>query len=213
MHSPQRISKITQQHAVKDLIRVEPCFSIVIDTFGLPPVWKREQSFGSLIKIILEQQVSLASAQAAFDKLTAALVKVTPENFLTLNDAQLKKIGFSRQKTSYGRNLAYAVKSGDLDLSRLKSCPDEEVRSSLTAIKGIGVWTANIYLLMAMQRPDIWPRGDIALAASYQKLTQLPQRPGNNEMEQTSREWAPWRSVAARLLWHYYLSCQGKKAY
>lgn len=210
LNYPQRLDEKTQQIAINELIRVEPSFSIVIDTYGPPPFWERKESFGSLIKIILEQQVSLASAHAAFDKLVAALVKVTPDNFLTLNDAQLKSIGFSRQKTSYARNLASAVKTGVLDLTRLSSCSDEDVRSSLISIKGIGVWTANVYILTAMQRPDIWPRGDIALAASYQMLKQIPQRPGSDEMEQVSRRWSPWRSVASRLLWHYYLSSKGK---
>ena len=142
--------------------------------------------------------------------MVVALVNVTPGNLLTISDTQLKAIGFSRQKTSYARNLASALKKGELDLDNLPTCSDEEVRSSLTAIKGIGVWTANIYLLMAMQRPDVWPRGDIALSVSHQKLKQLPQRPGNEEMEEISRGWTPWRSVSARLLWHYYLSSKKK---
>ena len=208
--STQRLDNTAQRHAIEQLIRVEPIFSIVVDNYGAPPLWQREESFGSLIKIILEQQVSLASAQAAFDKLVAALTKVTPDNLLTLSDTQLKAIGFSRQKTSYARNLASALKKGELDLANLRACSDEDVRSSLTDIKGIGVWTANIYLLMVMQRPDIWPRGDIALAASYQKLKQLQHRPGNDEMEQISSGWTPWRSVSARLLWHYYLSSKKK---
>ena len=206
----QRLDNTTQRHAIEQLISVEPIFSVVVDNYGAPPLWQREESFASLIKIILEQQVSLASAQAAFDKLVAALTQVTPANLLRLSDTQLKAIGFSRQKTSYARNLASALKKGELDLASLRACSDEEVRSSLTAIKGIGVWTANIYLLMVMQRPDIWPRGDIALAASYQKLKQLQQRPGNDEMEQISSGWTPWRSVSARLLWHYYLSSKKK---
>ncbi|MGI9536161.1 MAG: DNA-3-methyladenine glycosylase family protein, partial [Desulfocapsaceae bacterium] len=127
-----------------------------------------------------------------------------------LSDSRLKAIGFSRQKTSYARNLASALNKGELDLANMHSFTDEEVRSSLTAIKGIGVWTANIYLLMVMQRPDVWPRGDIALAASYQKLKQLRHRPDSDEMEQISGAWTPWRSVSARLLWHYYLSSKKK---
>ena len=205
----QTVDEAVQRQAIQELIRLEPLFKGVIDSYGPPPLWARKEGFGSLIKIILEQQVSLASAQAAYDKLTAALVEVWPDNLLRLSDSQLKTIGFSRQKTSYARHLASAINKGDLDLANLPTCSDEEVRTALTAIKGIGIWTANIYLLMVMQRPDIWPRGDIALAASYQKLRQLPQRPGNDQMEQISRSWTPWRSVAARLLWHYYLS--GKK--
>lgn len=188
------------------LIDIEAAFSVVLDTYGPPPIRKKKESFDSLVKIILEQQVSLASAQAAFDKLEAVLSSITPDKFLTLDDNQLKAVGFSRQKTSYVRNLAHAVVKGTLNLNELKSLPDDSVRSSLTSIKGIGTWTVNIYLLTALQRPDIWPRGDIALAASYQRLKQLPQRPTNAEMEEISSDWAPCRSVAARLLWHYYLS-------
>lgn len=208
---PLPLDETAQQHAIDELIGVEPVFSIVTDTYGPPPFWQREESFGSLVKIILEQQVSLASAQAAYDKLRATVTEVTPDTFLRLTDDQLRTIGFSRQKTSYGRNLALALSEGELELARLRTCSDNEVRSSLTAIKGIGIWTANIYLLMVMQRSDVWPRGDIALAASYQKLKQLSQRPGNGEMEQISRNWTPWRSVAARLLWHYYLSSKKKQ--
>ena len=208
---PSPLDETAQQQAIDELIGVEPVFSIVADTYGPPPLWQREESFGSLVKIILEQQVSLASAQAAYDKLRATITEVTPDKFLRLTDHQLRTIGFSRQKTSYGRNLALALREGKLELARLRTRSDNEVRSSLTAIKGIGIWTANIYLLMVMQRPDVWPRGDIALAASYQKLKQLSQRPGNDEMEQISCSWTPWRSVAARLLWHYYLSSKKKQ--
>lgn len=188
------------------LTGVEPVFTVVLDTYGPPPLWKRQESFDSLVKIILEQQVSLASAQAAFDKLASLLGTITPDNFLTLDNRQLQAVGFSRQKTSYVRNLAHAVIKGEVNFKNLKILSDVKVRALLTSIKGIGIWTANIYLLMAMQRPDIWPRGDIALATSYQRLKQLPIRPTNDEMEQISNNWAPYRSVAARLLWHYYLS-------
>lgn len=203
---PPRLDESVQQRAISKLVLIEPAFSLVMESFGSPPLWQREEGFGSLIQIILEQQVSLASAEAAYNKLVAVLKKVKPTNLLALSDHQLKCIGFSRQKTSYARNLAVAIRSGDLDLTRLDTLADQEVRDSLTAIKGIGIWTANIYLLMAMQRPDVWPRGDIALAAAYQKLKELSERPTNDEMEQLSQSWAPYRSVAARLLWHFYLS-------
>ena len=162
---PPRLDENYQQQAISELIGLEPLFSEVIGNHGPPPLWQREENFGSLIQIILEQQVSLASARAAYDRLSTALGKVTPDNVLRLSDDQLKEIGFSRQKTSYARNLASALIDKKLDLAHLKSLPDDQVRASLTAIKGIGIWTANIYLLMAMRRPDVWPRGDIALAA------------------------------------------------
>lgn len=200
-----------QQQPLAELIAIEPAFAHVLAEFGPPPSWQRDQGFATLIRIILEQQVSLASAMAAFTRLVASCGEVTPACFLKFNDEQLKTIGFSRQKSSYGRHLARAVLSGALDLELLSALSDAEVRAALTAVKGVGVWTANIYLLMVMQRPDIWPRGDIALAVAYQELKGLPARPDNEGMEQLSAPWSPWRSIAARLLWHYYLSRRGKQ--
>jgi DNA-3-methyladenine glycosylase II len=195
-----------QRRAIIELIDIEPRFSEVVQSHGSPPLWRREESFGSLIQIILEQQVSLASARAAFARLTEAVDELSPDSLLGLSDTQLRAAGFSRQKTSYARNLASALQSRSLDLVHLRSLSDDEVRSELTAIKGIGVWTANIYLLTAMRRPDVWPRGDIALAASYQQLKRLPKRPDSDQMARISQAWSPHRSVAARLLWHHYLS-------
>ena len=209
-HSQPHLDEEVQNQAIIELIKVEPLFSTVVESHGPPPLWQREESFGSLIQIILEQQVSLASARAAYDRLTAVAGKVTPDSVLKLSDDQLKEIGFSRQKTSYARNLASAMKCQELDLVHLRTLSDDEVRASLTTIKGIGIWTANIYLLMAMRRPDVWPRGDIALAASYQQLKQLPQRPDSEEMVNISQAWRPYRSVGARLLWHHYLSSKEK---
>lgn len=200
----------TQRQAIGELIRIEPLFSLVLEAHGPPPLWQREESFGALIQIILEQQVSLASARATYEKLSALLGSVTPDTLLALSDSQLKDVGFSRQKSSYARNLASAMKNGDLDLAGLKTLSDNQIRAALTAIKGIGVWTANIYLLMAMGRPDVWPRGDIALAASYQQLTKMEQRPDNDEMVKISEAWIPYRSYGARLLWHHYLSAKHK---
>jgi len=198
-----------QQRAIDELFRAEPVFTKVVQLHGPPPLWQRPEGFATLIRIILEQQVSLASAKAAYDRLLAACSELTPMRFLKFTDQELKTIGFSRQKTRYGRHLALAITEkdeGGLDLAGLRRLDDEQVREQLTKVKGIGVWTANIYLLMAMQRPDVWPRGDIALAAAYQQLAGLDARPGNDEMELISSRWQPWRSVAARLLWHYYLS-------
>jgi DNA-3-methyladenine glycosylase II len=169
-------------------------------------MWAREPGFPTLIHIILEQQVSLASARAAYDRLLAAASPLTPDRFLELDDAQLKRIGFSRQKTAYGRELAGAILGGRLDLAGLETLDDADVRSELTGIKGIGPWTADIYLLMALRRPDVWPSGDLALASAAQRVKRLAARPTPDELDTLGADWAPWRAVAARLLWHYYLS-------
>src|SRR5690606_33879268 len=134
--------------------------AIVYAKYGSPPLWDREPGFATLIKIILEQQVSLSSAKACFDKLTNAIGDVTPENVLSLNDAELKMVGFSRQKTNYARHLSNAVLEKKLDLDKLSKASDADVKAELIKLKGIGEWTSDIYLLMALLRTDIMPKGD-----------------------------------------------------
>jgi len=185
----------------------DPCMADIKRTCGLPPLWAREADFATLIRIILEQQVSLASARAAFNRLLSLAEPLTPETFLQLDDETLKTAGFSRQKTGYGRNLARSVVDGNLDIAALSGMDDAEVRSELTKITGIGRWTADIFLLMALRRPDIWPKGDLALAVALQHLKKLDSRPGFQELDELSEPWKPWRAVAARMLWHYYLTC------
>jgi DNA-3-methyladenine glycosylase II len=169
-------------------------------------MWAREPGFPTLVHIILEQQVSLASARAAFTKLTQAAAPLTPQAFLRFDDDQLKAIGFSRQKAAYCHGLAEAILQGRLDLEALATLPDEDVRAALLAQKGIGPWTADIYLLMVLLRPDVWPAGDLALALAYQRLKGYPVRPGTQELAAIAEGWRPWRAVAARLLWHHYLN-------
>jgi DNA-3-methyladenine glycosylase II len=160
-----------------------------------------------LVHIILEQQVSLASARAAFDRLRRAIDPLTPESFLTLTDAELLAIGFSRQKTTYCRYLATALSRGELDLRALsRNRDDGAVKQELIKLKGIGHWTADIYLLMALRRGDIWPVGDLALAVALKEIKRLEKRPGPEEMELIATPWRPFRAIAARLLWHHYLS-------
>jgi len=174
--------------------------------FGTPPLWKRDEGFQTFIHLILEQQVSLASALAAFNKLNAATGTLTPDSFLKLNDDELKTIGFSRQKTEYGRHVARAIIDGTLDVDALREFDDEQVRTNITRVKGLGPWTSDIYLLMVLGRPDVWPSGDLALAVAVKELFELDSRPSRDELENISEAWKPYRAVAARLLWHYYLS-------
>jgi DNA-3-methyladenine glycosylase II len=171
---------------------------------GEPPAWQREPGFATLVHIILEQQVSLASAKAAYEKL-ANYIEVTPENFLTLDDATLKMIGFSRQKTRYGRVLAQKIVD-DLDLEELHTQPDNIIRSELIKLPGIGNWTIDIYLLMALDRPDVLPVGDLALQIAVKEVKGLASRPNAEELVTLAKPWQPYRSAATKLLWHYYLS-------
>ena len=192
--------------AVQLLARRDPDLRRVVRRFGAPPMWARESGFSTLLHIILEQQVSLASARAAHTRLLEVATPLTPSRFLRLDDATLKAVGFSRQKTLYGRELARSIVDGLLDLDALSSMDDATVRSELIKIKGIGRWTADIYLLMVLRRPDIWPTGDLALAVAAQKVKRLEARPTQEDLNEMSEAWRPWRAVAARILWHYYLS-------
>ena len=178
----------------------------VLERLGPPPLWDRPPGFPTLVHIILEQQVSLASARAAFEKLSEAVSPLAPSAFLALDDAQLKAIGFSGQKGRYCRELARAMLDGTLDLDGLPSLDDDTVRAELLKVTGIGRWTADIFLLMVLGRPDIWPRGDLALHKAMQSIKDLPTTPSPAEFEALGERWKPWRSVAARLLWHHYLN-------
>lgn len=169
-------------------------------------MWTRPPGFDTLLHIILEQQVSLASAKAAHDRLLALASPLTPASFAALDDAALRGAGFSRQKAHYGRELAKSLLAGELDLEALGRLDDEQVRAGLLGLKGIGPWTAEIYLLMALRRPDTWPSGDRALAVAAQRVKRMPQAPSFAELEALAAGWRPWRAVAARVLWHDYLS-------
>jgi DNA-3-methyladenine glycosylase II len=178
---------------------------IVINRYGPPPLWAREPGFATLLQIILEQQVSLASAKACFDKLERRIGAVTPENLLNSSDQHLRADGFSRQKTAYARHLAEALVNKHVDLDVLHSRSDGEVRSELMQLKGVGPWTSDIYLLMALRRADVMPKGDIALHTAWHKLSGEP-RPDADRFLEIAERWRPYRSVAARMLWHFYLS-------
>ncbi len=193
-----------------ELAAADPHLSVVVERYGAPPLWDRSQGFATLLQIILEQQVSLASAKACFDKIELRLGEVTPANLLGLEDDELRAVGFSRQKTGYARHLSEAILDGRLDLAGLAEMPDDEVRSALIKLKGIGTWTSDIYLLMALRRADVMPRGDIALHAAWHRLSGEP-RPASDEFLAIAERWAPHRSVAARILWHFYLSEKATK--
>jgi len=188
------------------LCEVDSNLKQIVTQYGNPPLWAREPGFPTLIHIILEQQVSLASAKAAFTKLEQAVEELTPKRFIEFTDIELREFGFSRQKTRYGRILAQAIIDGELDLGELQNLEDDAVRRALIKIKGIGLWTADIYLLMALLRPDIWPAGDLALVKAVEKIKGLPKKPTSDEWMKIAAPWKPYRAVAARILWHFYLS-------
>ena len=201
---PEPLTKRSLTAACRNL-SADPILLRVYGSYGPPPLWDRKPGFATLLHIILEQQVSLASAKACFDKLANYVGEVTPEGILRLDDVQLKQVGFSRQKTAYARHLSEAILEGRIKLDSLSHLPDADARAELIKLKGIGEWTSDIYLLMALLRPDVMPKGDIALHAAYQSLSGEA-RPSTDHFLKIAERWSPYRSVAARLLWHFYLS-------
>lgn len=202
----KHLTESTFKQALAVLKDRDPDLGDILSNLGPPPIWKRAPGFPTLVRIILEQQVSLASAKAAFDRLSRAIPILTPDAFLKLDGEKLKQIGFSRQKTRYCRNLAEAITEGFLMLEDLDRMDDDATRAELLKITGIGRWTADIYLLMALRRPDVWPVGDLALTIAVQRVKRLGSRPSSAELEVLSQTWKPWRAVAARVFWHHYLS-------
>jgi DNA-3-methyladenine glycosylase II len=174
-------------------------------------MWTRPASFSTLILIILEQQVSLASAYAAFKKLKEKVGTVTPKKLMALTDAELRACYFSRQKTIYARELAQAVLSKKLRLGKFNSIADDFIREELKEIKGIGDWTVDIYLIHALQRSDIFPLGDLALIKSIKEIKALPHHTSKEQLQRLSERYRPYRSIATMIFWHAYIQKRGIK--
>lgn len=187
------------------LARKDASLKGIIKEFGYPPCWTRKASFETLIHIILEQQVSLASAKAALVKLKQKTGTVTPGKLLQLSDTELKACYFSRQKIVYARCLADAIIDKKISIKKLANLPDEEIRQQLTSIKGIGNWTTDVFLMMVLHRTDLFPSGDIALMNSVRHIKQLPANCSTDEILLIAEAWRPYRTVAAFLYWHAYI--------
>ncbi len=192
-----------------ELADASPVFAELLARNGAPPLWRRTPSFQTLVRLVLEQQVSLASANAAYRKLEHRVGDVSPATILASTDAQLKADGFSRQKTGYVRGIALLITDGEFEPESLAESRDTAM-TELLAIRGIGPWTASCFALFALGLPDIWPRGDRALHVSMARTLELSVVPGSDEAEQIAASWTPHRSTAARMLWHDYL---GGRAY
>lgn len=199
--TPQNFHQLCNQLAADDA-----SFSTIISVSGYPPFWSRPNTFESLVHIILEQQVSVASALSALQKLKEKIGVVSAENLMFLNDEELKSCYFSRQKTVYARDLARNILNGNLVLAEMETLPDEEIRQKLTSIKGIGNWTTDIYLMFILHRTDIFPVGDLAAVNSLKKIKNLPKETTKERLLQLTEAWKPFRTIATMLLWHEYLS-------
>jgi DNA-3-methyladenine glycosylase II len=197
------------QQALDHLAGVDKHMAEAIAEIGAPPPRHRPAGFATLMHVIIAQQVSTASARAISGRLTERLSKITPEGFIALTDADLRAVGFSRQKMVYGRDLAAAFLDGRVSLPKLRRMEDEAAIASLSSVKGIGRWSAEVFLLFSLKRPDVMPAQDLALMVAAQRLKGLRSRPDPKKLLKIAEPWRPFRSYGARMLWHYYRNGKG----
>ena len=194
------------------VLAAEPIFAAILQNAGLPRFRRRRNGFGTLLHIILEQQVSIDAAAKMYHRLTGLCHPLSPAVFLALDDAILRSCGFSRQKMGYARDLAVAVEHGRFDFARLAAAGDDAALADLLAVRGIGRWSAEVYLLFALGRPDIWPAADLGLQLAIAEQLGLGSRPTEDALRLRGEAWRPWRSVAACLFWQSYLHARGRVA-
>ncbi|MEO7213172.1 DNA-3-methyladenine glycosylase [Mucilaginibacter sp.] len=209
---PHTFNQSTYHSLCDTLGQMDADFAAVIQNHGYPPMWTRPNSFETLVHIILEQQVSLASALSALNKLRERIQEITPARVLLLTDTELRECYFSRQKSAYVRYLAEAIISGQISLQAFEQMEDEEIRRELCALKGIGNWTVDVYLMFVLQHTDILPLGDLAIVNAIKRLKGLPKETTKEELIVIGEQWKPYRTVASMLLWHYYLSSPAPRA-
>ncbi len=202
----------TNYHQLCDLLgRNHPDLQLILDQYGYPPFWSRPNTFESLVHIILEQQVSLASALAALNKLKEKIKEVTPARLLLLTDQELRDCYFSRQKTAYVRHLAENIVIGTLSLSEMEKMDDLAIRNQLKSIKGIGDWTVDIYMIFMLHHQDIFPIGDLAAVNSLKTVKALGKEVSKDEILAVADQFKPYRTIATMLLWHAYLEERMRK--
>lgn len=199
-----RITKETLKQGAEELARRDTDFARLYETVGLPGLRSRASGYGTILKIISAQQVSVAAARAINGRMDDVANPMTPEKFLSLGDDDIRAIGFSRQKMGYGRGIAQSVVDGDFSFRRIARLDDEPAIEYMVRLKGIGRWTAEVYLLFALRRPDLWPLDDLGIIKGVQILKRMEARPDKRQMQELGENLRPWRSVAARLLWHYF---------
>ena len=198
-------------HSICDeLAKADADLATIIKIYGYPPLWSRPNTFETLVHIILEQQVSLASALSALNKLKEKVQELTPARVLLLTDEEFRACYCSRQKTGYIKYLAEALVSGQINLSELEHLPDDDIRAQLITLKGIGNWTIDVYLMFVLQRADIFPIGDLAAVNALKRIKGLPATITKDEVMAIAENWKPYRTVATMLLGHFYLSAPKK---
>jgi DNA-3-methyladenine glycosylase II len=202
---PRALTRTALVAGARALAGQDRDLALLLERHGTPPMWGRRPGFATLIHIVLEQQVSIVAARSLFQRLRRQLGEMSADAVAGRGISGLRRLGLTRQKASYCHGLARAVQDGQLDLGRIARAPDASGRDALLAMRGLGPWSVDIYYLMALRRPDVWPTGDLALAEALRVVKRLGARPGVAEQQAISAGWAPWRSVAARLLWQHYL--------
>lgn len=203
------MDKIVNENDLSFLLNQDEIIHGIFKQYGIPPNWERIPDFVSLSKIILEQQVSLNSAKAHFERLNDYIKEFTPKNILLLSDDEMRNCHISRQKAKYLRNISTSILNGDLNLEELFHFDEPSVRHKLTSIKGIGDWTADVYLLFCLQHKDIFPIGDIAVVNTIRELYDVTTR---DEILEIAAGWQPCRSLGTYFMWHHYLNKRGRKA-
>lgn len=193
---------------VQILLKTDERFAQIVEEYGMPSFPSRPEGFESMVRTILEQQVSLNSARAIFYRFKEATGDLMPENVLKLTDDEIRACGITRQKTIYIKALANAIVDGDVNFDSYKLMNPDDVRQELIKVKGVGNWTIDVYLMFSLQSPDILPLGDIGILASIKDLWGLTTM---NEIIELTKTWSPYRTAAAFLLWHYYLEKRGRK--
>ena len=203
---PEYFSSLDFHDICDKLAAIDPDLSGILKSYGYPPLWSRPNNFETLVHFILEQQVSLASALAALHKLKQHVAEFTPETIIAMTEPEMRACYCSRQKQGYIKNIASAIISGELDLVAFGTMEDKDIRFKLTKLKGIGNWTADVYLMFVLQRADIFPHGDLAAVNALKSLKLLPSDANRNKIDEISMQWKPYRTIATMMLWHLYLS-------
>ena len=209
-HAPRSLTYESLSAGARALRARDRDLGGILDRLGEPPLWGRRPGFPTLVRIILEQQVSLAAALSLYRRLFRHLGGMTAAGVRAMGEAGLRAFGLTRQKARYCHGLAVRVLDGSLDLSAVAALPDDDGRAVLLSVPGLGPWSVDIYYLMALRRPDVWPQGDLALAAALRDVKRMSGLPGRESQQEIAARWSPWRSVAARLLWAHYLEARGQ---
>ena len=206
------LTRATLREGARELASRDRDLARIVERLGTPPLWGRRPGFPTLVRIILEQQVSLAAARTLYGRLDRELGGMRAETLAACGEAGLRERGLTRQKARYCHGFALLILERKLDLSAIAALPDDEGRAALMSVPGLGPWSVDIYFLMALRRPDVWPRGDLALAVALREVKRLRKMPTREDQLSHAARWAPWRSVAARLLWAHYLEARGQYA-